>query len=531
MRIGLSLICLLFFFVPTSLPAGPPAEQENLNRVRQALDGLSIPFETRPLPGGRGYSLLVRAGFDSYAGTFVLALPLDAEFAVDTGLVLAEKVQGHSGPVNIIVAFLGNERGCTIEGPGGVSHQGLEDLLTLVDIPENWVLCYVDIAQRPGGLLIRHGTRGYVAPLELLQPLVSSLRSAGVPWSFRIRHNEIYKLGLVEGHGALSIAWEGEVNAFVLAGTPGGAGVSPYDLAALLLDYAASLDFPLLVVDRHYFFLTVPGGEVFFFAQGIMVALLLGMAGVCFFLFLIYSARYNAVLVFHTRLFFKSIWVFFLLLVLLAVSIMACGLLYSALFRAFGPPPADLPPHAYYTGAGFTMLLAVLVFFLHWPVFSLIRIPKRSQFYGFSSVILVSAGLFTAAFIDFSFVPAFLWAFVFGFFAASLSKPAAVFICVLLTPLFAAGILLNIIETGCVRAAGRFIFPDWGASDSWLAAFQTALFSLPLMLLIKRGIILCRTPRRRHKAKGRLRLAVVGILLALVLAAIFVQVTWKGSVL
>ncbi|MCL2233694.1 MAG: hypothetical protein FWB99_11540 [Treponema sp.] len=525
MRIGIGVICLFLVF-SGFLYAEPPGEQENFYRVRRTLDALSIPFEERAFlaaPGVFGRSILVRAAAGGYTGTFVLALPLDAEFAVDTGLALAEKMQGQSSPVNIMVAFLGNERSGVPEDSD--SHQGLGDLLTLIDVPENWALCYLDIAQTPGTLVIRHGTEGYVAPLELLEPLAAFLRSSGIPWSFRVRHNEIYKLGFVEGHMALAAAWEEEVNAFVLAGTPGGT-ISAHDVAALLFDYAASLDFPMLKVDRHYFFLTAPGGEVFFFPQGHVVALLLIMAGICFFLFLVYSARYNALLVFHTRLFFKSCWIFFILILLLVASIAASGLLYAMLVRVFGPPlPAAMPPHAYYAGAGLVMLLAILVFFLHWPVFGLIRIPKRAQFYGFSSVIMVTTGLFIAAFLDFSFVPAFLWAFLFGFFAASLSKPAAVFLCVLFIPLFALDALLNIIETGCVRITGLFIYPDWRTPDSWLAAFQVALFSLPLILLIKRGIILCKKPaRQRQKGKAGLRLIVVSVLLTLVLAGMIVQI-------
>jgi len=528
MKVGIGVISLLVLLAPMLISAEPSLEQENLSRVSRTLDALSIPFERRSFlaaPGVFGHSLLVRADSPGEPGIFVLAIPLDAEFAVDTGLALAEKMRYYSSPVSILIAFLGNERGKTPEA-GGASHQGLGDLLTLIDVPENWVLCYLDIAQGPGELIIRHGTQGYVAPLEILQPLTTFLRSSGIPWSFRIRHNEIYKLGFVEGHEALSLAWEEEVNAFVLVGAGTGQAITPHAVAAMLLDYAGSLDFPMLKVDKHYFFLTGPGGEVIFFGQGLMVALLLIMAGVCFFLFLIYSARYNALLVFHTRLFFKSIWIFFLLLVLLVASIMACGLLYSALFRAFGPAaPAALPPHAYYAGAGLTMLLAVLVFFLHSPIFSLIRIPKRSQFYGFSSVILASVGLSIAAFLDFTFVPAFLWAFLFSFLAASLSKPVPLFACVLIIPLFAAVALLNIIETGCVRIAGLFIFPDWKAVDTWLASFQIALFSLPLILLIKRGIILCKKPpRRKHKGKARLRLVVVSVLLTLVLTAMLVQI-------
>ena len=516
----------MFLLAPALLSA-ESRERENLDRASRTLDGLSIPFEKRSLladRGGFGYSLLVRAE-GNHPGTFVLAVPLEADFAVDTGLALAEKVLRYGSSVNIIVAFLGNERNALPRELGGIPHKGLRDLLTLADIPESWVLCYFDIDQTLQELIIRQGTRGYVTPLEILRPLASLLSSHGIPWSFRIRFNEIYKLGLAQAHPALSIAWDKEVNGFALTAPPG-AAVSPHGLAALFLEYAGSLEFPMLKLDKNYFFFAAPGGELLFFGEGITVALLLITVGLCLFLFLAYSAKYNALLLFNARLFFKSIWVFFILFLLMVVSIRAAGILYSMLFMALGPPAsAVLSAHAYYAGAGLTMVLAVLIFFLHSPVFSLIRIPKRAQFYGFSSVIFVAGGLLTAAFLDVSFVPAFLWAAFFIFLAASLSRPLPVFACILCVPLLAAGALLNIIETGNTRIAEHFIYPDLRAPAGWLFAFQVALFSLPLFLLVKRGIILSRkASRREHKPRGRFRLATVFVLLAVILAAMAAQI-------
>ncbi|MCL2374735.1 MAG: hypothetical protein FWC65_05790, partial [Treponema sp.] len=250
-------------------------------------------------------------------------------------------------------------------------------------------------------------------------------------------------------------------------------------------------------------------------------------AGICFFLFLAYSAKNNALLLFHTRLFLRSIWIFFVLLALLVISVMAAGLFYSLLFRILAPPVSAAPAFAYYAGTGLTLLLAVLIFFLHSPVFALLRIPKRTRFYGYSSVIFVIMGLFTAAFLDFSFVPAFLWAAVFVFLAASLTRPTLVFICVLLIPLFFVGAVINVIETGSVVAARLIMFPDPRNPTSWLAAFQIALFSLPLILLVKRGIILSRKSLRRgrkHKPNLRRRLSIVSILLAVLFAAMLAQI-------
>ena len=547
MRAGINAFCLMLFFlfVPPLLFAGPagrlsPAAQENLNRVNLTLESLSIPFETRSLLagyGGFGSSVITRAG-DGSPGTFVLAIPLEADFAVDTGLALAEKTLFQNSPVNIIIAFLGNERNILPPELGGLSHKGLRDLLTLADTPESWVLCYLDIVKSPEGLLLRHGATGYVTPLDILRPLTSALRSHEIPWSFRVRYNNLYKLGLTEGHEALSIIWREEVNGFVLAGKNGpsktflhdhngesvpdgesGELISPRVLAELLFEYAGSLNFPMMNLDKHYFFFTAPWGEIVFFGEGITVALLLIMAGLYLFFLLLYSTKYNAILLFHTRLFFKSVWVFVLLFVFLVLSIRASGFFYSMLLRAFGPSaPLGMPPEIYFTGTVLTLLLAILVFFLHSPVFAMIRLPRRAQFYGFSSVILVTIGLLTAAFLDFSFVPAFLWAFAFGFFASAVSRPIPVLLCVVMIPLLAVDVLRNITETGSTILAEFFISTEWRTLDSWLPAILVALFSLPLILLIKRGIILVqKLLHRESKPKSEYRLIVVSVLIFVVL--------------
>ncbi|MCL2381031.1 MAG: hypothetical protein FWC64_05490 [Treponema sp.] len=533
MKTGLKVFLPLFICAvfPLSLFA-ESREGENALRARQALGELGIPFQTRSFPGGYdgpGTSLVVRVdAADGSPGTFVLAVPLWADFAVDTGIAFAGTIHGQNTDLTVIVAFLGSEESGP-QGQAGISHAGLRDLLTLVDIPENWALCYLDIAQAPESLLLRHGTEGYVAPLELLRPLSSLLRSGGVPWSFRVWFNELYKLRLVEGHPALSITWEREVNSFVLASGPSAptGPVSPHEMAGLLAGYAGLLSFPMLMVDRHYFFFRGPGGEPVFLGQGIAVALLLVTAGVCLILLLLYSVKYNVVLLFHFRLFFKSIWIFFLLLGLLIVSIRISGVLYSVIFRVFGPSaPAVLPVHVYYTGAALVLVLAVLIFFLHSPVFALIRLPKRAQFYGFSSVALATAGLFIAAFLDFSFIPAFLWAFFFVFFAASLSKPAPVFLCILCIPLFAIAALLNIFQTGSVMIAELFIPAHWRAPVNWPPAIQIALFSLPPILLVKRWVLLNRGPAfvlPKPGRRGKRRLIRVCALMAVVLAAMLAQ--------
>jgi len=344
MRIGIRLLfpLILFILIPALIPA-ESSEKQNLNRVMRVLNRLSIPYENRSLLadyGGFGSSVLVKSRSTekelstgagdktsgdkpvagNSVGTFVFAVPLEAEFAVDTALALAEKIQSRNryqnrkNSINIIVAFLGDEINELPVEQEGISHKGLRDLLTLADMPENWVLCYFDADQKPEELVVRHGIRGYIAPLDIVKPLPLLFKSRDIPWSFKIRYNEIFMLGLVEGPEALQIAWEKEINGFVLAGAssrsnplemilPFGKTFSPVDLAELFLAYTNTLDFPVLNANRHYFSFGLAGWKTFFVSEWFTAVLLLVTSGFFLILFLIYSSRYNAILIFIVLLF------------------------------------------------------------------------------------------------------------------------------------------------------------------------------------------------------------------------------------
>ena len=525
---------VIFLLVPRILPA-ESGGGKNLDRVTQALNG--IPYERRSLLsgyGGFGSSILVRSqGKDTEGatppGTFVVAVPLGADFAVDTALALAKKIQNREEVSqrevnrNLLVAFLGDEQNELPPDCGGNSYKGLRDLLSLADMPENWVVCYLDAAAPPGELVIRHGIRGYIAPLDIIKSLPGLFRSHGIPWSFNVRFNLIYKLGLVEGPQALSIAWGNEINGFVLSGAAGKETVSPESLADLLLDYADTLNLPVLNPDSHYFSFTFPGKGVLFIDEGTTTFVLLVITGIFLFVFLVYSARYNAILLFNIRLFISHIWIFFIILLFMTVSIRASGLLYALLFSLLKGPPGV----SNFSGAGLTVLLAILVFLLPSPALSLLHFPRRTHFYGYSAVIFVIIGIFFAAFLDFSYVPIFLWVFLFVFLGASLSRPVPVFLCVLIVPFFTVGALINIIGTGNDSLAELYISSGWNNPENWWAAFQAALLSLPLFLLIRRGIILKQNSKRRtieRKPGGKFRLIVLPVLIAVVLGTMVIQI-------
>ena len=506
-------------------------EKENLSQLLRFLDGLPkerMVREERSLLtdyGGFGSSLLVSnivADTEESYGTFVFAIPLDAEFAVDTAMAMVERFTGTS--VNVLVAFLSGERNELPKDMGGITHKGLRDLLTLNDTPENWVICYFDADSPPARIIISHGRRGYITPLELVTPLPSLFKSHDIPWSFRIRQNTVYKLGLVEGPEALSIIWGAELNGFVLSGeNDNGTGnaVSPEDLADLLLGYAGSLDFPVLNPEKHYSFIYLPGGRIFFVSELIMVTLMLVTVGLFFLLYLFYSLFNNAVLLFHVRLFFRYFLIFIIFLSLLVLSIKFSGLLYSSLTSIF----EALQGTSNRTGIVLTMFLALMIFYLSSKAIDILRFPIRERFYKFAAAIFMIFAILSAIFLDFSYIPVFLWVFTFFLLGVMISSPILVFLFAFSIPLFAVITLSNIFIADNERLTELFINSVFKTPESWLAILQISLLILPVFLLAKRGTMLTRILLHTKKKTGKkIRLIIIPVLIALAVLAMIAQV-------
>ena len=272
--------------------------------------------------------------------------------------------------------------------------------------------------------------------------------------------------------------------------------------------------------EKYYSFFTFPSGRTIFLSEWVLTSLLLILIGIIVLFFLIYSGRRNALLVFHLRLFFKTFWVFLLLPVFMLVSIKACALLYFQLLSFFNRPYILVNN----TGVGLTLLMAALVFSLPYPALDLLRFPRRARFYGFSAVFFSFSGLIFAAFFDFSFVPVFLWAFVFVFLGAAAPNPFLVFLCVVVTPIFAFGALLNIIDTNNSRLLELIILRGWNTQATW-TALQITLLALPLFLLLRRGVVLMKKNYgRQFKRKTMKSFFVIPVLILTVLALMIYQI-------
>jgi hypothetical protein len=517
-------LAVFFILLPVFLP-GWSAERENRDRVIRVLNEGAVSFEERSLLsdyGGFGSSVharLPRSGEEGWsgkeAGTFVLAVPLERSYAVEAALAFIGACVRQGTVVDILVAFLGDEYNRLPPDVPGTSHKGLRDLLSLPDMPENWVLCCLDIEEAPEHILIRHGTGDYIAPLDVVRPLTSRFLDRGIPASFEIRYNELYKLGLAAGPEELALVWEAEINGFCLsARSRNGAsgGIPPEILAELLLDYAGDLDFPVQNPDRHYSFLTVPGtGKILYIPEGAAALALLGMAALFVLFVLVYSAVYRAAFFLNFKFFFKFSWIFIIFLPLLVLILGGAGFLYDFILTLLKKP---VPP-ADYAGAGIVILLAVWLFYILFQFLDFTHIPRKHNFYGVSAMILAALGLFTAAVIDFTYIPVFLWAFFFVFLGAVSRKAALVIVSALFIPVQALGAFVNIRETGSGALAALFLRA--GSQGSWAAALQVAALFLPFVLLLKRGARILNMKRRRPVWKIPLRFRF--IILAVILGA------------
>ena len=556
------LFCLGLCFVIFSQPLF--AQNPN-NRERDKTQALitffrekGIPFEARPLLenyGGFSSSLHVRIGSEGTdsegpdrGGTFVLAVPLGSAFAVETARNFIEAAQRQGSPHRLLVAFLGDEKSrLDLSGYSqfGYSHKGLRDLITLVDIPGAWVVCYLEADAPPYELVIRHGSAGdnerlfgpfrlrggsgdYVAPLELVRPLPGLFKAHSIPASFEVRYNELYKLGLARGSEELALLWEAEINGLFLYGSPAEGQENPgtnvpsgtkvpveaAELAHLLLDYATGVSFPLQTPDRHYTQFTL-GNNRFFLSEKASVIALVSTIGALIFVLLVYSIFRRVILLYKILLFLKYSWVFLIFLPLMIFIIRGTGLFYAFLLNLFKIPI----PESGFWGSILIILSALWLFFILSLSLDFFRFPRKTSFYGISAIILSCVSLFVAAYMDFTFMYVFLTAFIFSYLAAALKNPALVFIFIFLIPLRALLVLDNVRELQGLSV--YFFILSGGGYGTWIAIFQAAVLCVPIILLLKRNIIIInrrRNPKRSGVLKSLLyRLCVLGILITLMI--------------
>jgi hypothetical protein len=461
----------------------------------------NIPFETRSLFaefGGFGSSLHVPlpaspgAGAGAGAGAkkpglFILALPLsftgddrrEFPYAFEAALAFIDRVRAEGLPIDALIAFLGDEWSALPEDAGGQApHTGLADLASRLEVPEDAALIYLDIAGEAGEILVHHGALRTLAPLNILRPLARLCEERQLPYALAVNANELYKLGLADGPSALEFALARELPALCLTGGAGGGG-----LDALLFDYARSVEAGTENPDYHYLIFEAPG-RLFFVSEYATALLFLAAAVLFFFSALTYSVVLRRRLAVQWMVFLKRSWILLLYWLALALALKGAALIFRALVRGADPARFGGTALLFYAAAASQLLAGVSIFSVFSFLGNCIHVPRRENFYGSSAIILVIAEILLAAYIDITFIPVFIWAFVFTFIAACVRKPVLIWICALLAFFQGGGALAALVRAGN-KQLGFLIF-----SGNTAFIFYLALVSLPFFITLKRGAVL-----------------------------------------
>jgi hypothetical protein len=457
-----------------------------------------IPFEVRPLfteYGGFGSSIYVDISpeTETDGGLFILAIPLDSgknpgtglPYGLKTALALIQKARGRDLTRKILVAFLGDEQSRLPPDQRKGVHTGLEDLLSRQENPENTVLVYADFYAPPEKLVIHHGGHRNLTPLNLLQPIPGLCDFYKAPFTFAVKSNELYKLGFVDGPWALRSSLASGIPSWYLEGTredPGEALGNPIPaelLGELLLEYGCSLNFLTENLDYHYLIFQNFGKTVFF-PELTTVIILWSFSALGLLIFLIYSIVLRKALIVQWKIFFRYFWVILILFAVLFLALQVSELFFGLLLKGFALPPDK----TYYGGIFFILGTALILFSLIDPLFDRLKIPRKANFYGNAAVILTILGNLIAMFLDITFIPVFIWAFLFTVLAAFIPFSLPLYGISFIIPLQIAGVLITSME------GANTGFPVLNYSNRvWLILF-IAVTSFPSVLIVKRASVL-----------------------------------------
>jgi hypothetical protein len=204
------------------------------------------------------------------------------------------------------------------------------------------------------------------------------------------------------------------------------------------------------------------------------------------FALLVYTIMYRKKWIVKGILFLRFVWVLPLFLLIMILCLTVSGLLIMPVSRIFG-----MDAGSDYGRALFKILIALCFFFLFSPLQNALKIPRKAAFYGTAATLLVCVGVFIAAFLDITFIPLFLSAFLVILAGALIRIPVLVYLCALYLPCLSVGPFLNM-----VSASGQTLPFASGPlagiilSENLLTSLYFSIVILPLMLILERGITL-----------------------------------------
>ncbi|MDR1239062.1 MAG: hypothetical protein LBK27_03030 [Treponema sp.] len=412
-----------------------------------------------------------------------LPYPLQAALSL-AGQRREGQAAGQRFPGDLLIAFLGKDDIRQYEDRRSRIAGELAAYGGMIGAPENAFFWYFDLPEPPQSLVIHHGTSRTIAPLDALEGLPELFRSLGLRYSFAVPFNEMYKLGLAGGPEILRFTQEQDIRALffsgagvLAAGDPG--RISAAALAELILAYAGSRESPGENPDYHY--LIIPLGRSHIFLSQEHTALLLLLFAAVFFLSLLLYLGFFRPPMARIRLFFRCFWVIPVFSLLLFVSLEGAGLITGLLSRG-----RDHSVALVYGWSAWKLILGLGFFALISIPLGNYRISRRPAFYGSGALLVIILDIFITAWVDISFIPFFIAAFVLIFFGAQIKRPLPVYLCALSAPFygFIAGFFS--IRSG-YGGLGEILL----SNDPYAAVFMILAF-LPFVLLFKRGISLGR---------------------------------------
>ena len=495
--------------IPRTGPLKTGDEASHREELIRLLGEAGIPFEVRPLfteYGGFGSSVYVDISpeTETDGGLFILAIPLSSgenpgtgfPYGLKTALALIQKARERDLPRKILVAFLGDEQSRLPPDQRRGAHTGLKDLLARQENPENTALVYADFYVPPEKLVIHHGGHRNLTPLNLLQPIPGLCDFYKVPFIFAVKSNELYKLGFVDGPWALRSSLASGIPSWYLEGSrddPGetqGESVPAELLGELLLEYGCSLNFLAENLDYHYLIFQNFGKTVFF-PELTTVIILWSFSALVLLIFLIYSIVLRKALIIRWKIFFRHFWVIIVLFAVLFLTLQGSELFFRLLLNGFALPRDKI----YYGGIFFILGIALILFSLIDPLFDRLKIPRKANFYGTAAIILTILGNLIAMFLDITFIPVFIWAFLFTVLAAFIPFSPPLYGISFIIPLQIVGILIVSME------GANTGFPVLNYSNRVWLIFFIAVTSLPSVLIFKRASVLSGRQKKPHFLK------------------------------
>ena len=445
------------------------------------------------------------SGFDA----LVVAAPLSAspraagaplDYGVAVALELAGILDRSAPPLDVVIAFLADEKTELPQDLRGPVNAGLRDIAESYAYEADRIaFVYIDLPLGSDRPELTHGSRGRLAPRNLVSALTGAFEDDGLFLPLAIPYNELYRLGLVSGPQELRILRERGFPGVLIAPARRLARYGPGELSPSAERTAKAIGeaisrFAEAADENDERYSVIAFGPAFrILPEGPTVVVFLATMSFFLIAFLTYSLTHRYLLVARLKVFMRSLWVVFVFLAILYLCVRSAGFALSFLLAAAETSAADNP----YGAAAVKLLLLFSFYYTIAPILSLRIFPRRAHFYGAAAVVCLAIGALIASALDFTFVPVFLWTFSLAFLATVLHAPTAAAVPTLLAPIQFAGAAAAAAGSGDPATA----FAVLNAAP--LTELYFAFLVLPFVFLFRRLSILARAEAlRRARPSG-----------------------------